>query len=111
MAVWGGGVFAAEKLAHAKALRVGSGYEEIEKQQVGLVDKRCNQRNSQSPLIQSLSTTVEILTFILSEMGSHWRVLSKNDMITHHFLKIASAVVAVLKIRWDEGKVRGLVNN
>lgn len=32
-------------------------------------------------------------------------------MITHGFLKIASAVVAVLKIRWDEGKVRGLVNN
>lgn len=78
MAVWGGGVFGAEELACAKALRVGSGHEESEKQQIDQGDKRWNQRNSQGPLIQSLSTTVEILTFILNEMGSHWRVLSRE---------------------------------
>lgn len=53
MAVWGGGVFGAEELARTKALRVGSGHEESEKQQGGQEDKRWNQRNSQGPLIQS----------------------------------------------------------
>lgn len=72
-----GGVLGAEELARAKALRVGSGHEESEKQ-VGQGDKRWNQRNSQGPLIQSPVSTVEIVTFILSEMGSHWRVLSRE---------------------------------
>lgn len=53
MAVWEEGVFGTEELDRAKALRVGSGYEESEKQQVGQGDKRWNQRNSQGQLIQS----------------------------------------------------------
>lgn len=63
MVVWGGGVFEAEEAARVKALRVGSGHEESEKQQVGQGIRDRIRGIARVHSFRALS--VEILTFIL----------------------------------------------